>query len=95
MGCCAALQLWNKYLGERRLACRGLKVTDPALERLCDTYERALVSQPTRKRQGTFPCCIEERNVLYTWPVCLEMAVRGIRVRSAMQLDKPGSWMSC
>jgi hypothetical protein len=42
--CCNAAQLWNKYLGERRLACRGLKVTDPALERLCDTYERALVS---------------------------------------------------
>jgi hypothetical protein len=60
------VQLWNKYLGERRLACRGLKVTDPALERLCDTYERALVSQPSRKRQDHFHRCIEQQNVVYT-----------------------------
>jgi hypothetical protein len=53
------VQLWNKYLGERRLACRGLKVTDPALERLCDTYERALVSWSSHEQPDLW--------VVYVW----------------------------
>lgn len=47
------VQLWNKYLGERRLRCRGLRVTDPQLVRLCDTYERALVTMHKMPRIWT------------------------------------------
>ena len=42
--CCLLLQLWHAYLRERRLAVRGLAITDAAITALNNTYERSLVS---------------------------------------------------
>ena len=91
---CTALQLWNKYLGERRLACRGLKVTDPALERLCDTYERALVGQPSLPAAGSR--CLSE-STSTTWSQRCQSLLRWQSGTSArenpMQLENPGGWI--
>jgi len=65
---CQPAQLWAAYLGERRLACRGLKVTDPQLGRLNDTYERALVSMHKMPRVWTqyLELLVEQRLVART-----------------------------
>ena len=38
------MQLWHAYLRERRLAVRGLALSDPTIVALNNTYERSLVS---------------------------------------------------
>ena len=57
------MQLWHAYLRERRLAVRGLAITDPTIVALNNTYERSLVSMHKMPRVWleylvrTVPCC--------------------------------------
>ena len=57
------MQLWHAYLRERRLAVRGLAITDPTIMALNNTYERSLVSMHKMPRVWleylvrAIPCC--------------------------------------